>query len=83
MVLKTSTTLLCVGRRHSWWGSLFLDSHGEEDRGLTRGRPLLLNPQRLHAVVALWEAHGMREYLTQNPPPFPHLLLLRTRRTSL
>lgn len=69
-----------MGRRHSFWGCLYLDAHGEEDRGLTRGRPLLLNAQRLHALHALYASLGVREYLSQNPVPFPHLLLLRARR---
>jgi hypothetical protein len=79
VLLKASTTLLCVGRRHSFWGGLYLDSYGEEDRGLTRGRPLLLNQQRLQALHSLWASLGMREFLSNNPPNFPHLLLLRTR----
>jgi hypothetical protein len=82
-LLKASITMLVVGRKHCWWGCLYLDSHGEEDRGLARGRPLLLNRQRLHALHMLWASLGIREYLSQNPPPFPHLLLLRTRRTSV
>jgi len=80
VLLKASTTLLCVGRRHCWWGCLYLDAHGEEDRGLQRGRPLLLNHQRLGALHALFASLGAREFLSQNPPPFPHLLLLRARR---
>ena len=74
-----TTTLLIIGRRHCWWGSLYLDSHGEEDRGLTRGRPLSLAPNRLQELATLWQNNGLREFHHNHPPQFPHLLLLRHR----
>ena len=80
IAVRTTATLLVIGRRYCWWGSLYLDSHGEEDRGLTRGRPLLLAPHRLAELTSLWQGNGLREFLHNNPPPFPHLLLLRQRR---
>ena len=81
MVVRTTATLLVIGRRYCWWGSLYLDAHGEEDRGLTRGRPLLLARNRLQELTALWQANSLREFLHNNPPPFPHLLLLPQRAT--
>ena len=68
-----------LGRRHAWWGSLYLDHHGEEDRGLRRGRPLVLAPNRLAELTTLWLSNGVREFVHAHPPPFPHLLLLRQR----
>lgn len=79
VVVRTTATLLVIGRRYCWWGSLYLDAHGEEDRGLMRGRPLLLAKNRLQELTALWQANSLREFLHNNPPPFPHLLLLRNR----
>jgi len=79
VVVRTTATLLVIGRRYCWWGSLYLDVHGEEDRGLTRGRPLLLAKNRLQELTTLWQGNSMREFLHNNPPPFPHLLLLRNR----
>ena len=81
VVVRTTATLLVIGRRYCWWGSLYLDAHGEEDRGLTRGRPLLLARNRLQELTALWQANSLREFLHNNPPPFPHLLLLPQRAT--
>ena len=79
LIVRRTEVLLVLGRRHCWWGSLYLDQHGEEDRGLRRGRPLLLAPNRLRELTALWQANGLREFVLSNPPQFPHLLLLRQR----
>lgn len=62
--------------------TVMVHSHGEEDRGLRRGRPLLLAPNRVKELAALWRSNGVREFLhnyssTQSPPQFPHLLLNR------
>ena len=75
--MRRADTLLVLGRRHCWWGSLYLDAHGEEDRGLRRGRPLLLAANRLAELAALWQSNGVREFVHNHPPPFPHLLLAR------
>jgi hypothetical protein len=78
LVARRADTLLVQGRKHGWWGSLYLDSHGEEDRGLRRGRPLTLAPHRMAELSALWRSNGVREFLHNcHPPPFPHLLLYR------
>ena len=79
LVVRRADTLLVLGRKHGWWGSLYLDAHGEEDRGLRRGRPLILAPNRLNELAAMWHSNGVREFLHNHPPPFPHLLLLRQR----
>lgn len=54
-----------------------MDAHGEEDRGLTRGRPLLLAPGRLRELEHTWSSNGIRELLHNHQPPFPHLMLRR------
>ena len=58
LLLKQSSLLLVRGSRASVFLSPYLDSHGEEDIGLQRGRPLLLNAQRFEALEALWMLHG-------------------------
>jgi len=77
IAVRITSTLVIVGRRYCWWGSLYLDAHGEEDRGLTRGRPLLLAPGRLRELEAIWRSNALRELLHNNQPPFPHLMLRR------
>ena len=37
--------------------------HGEEDRNLSRGRPLLLAPGRLRELQQVWRSNGLRELL--------------------
>ena len=78
VIVRTTATLLLVGRKHTFWGSLYLDSHGEEDYGITRGRPLLLAQNRLLELTQLWKENAIRELLHKHPPPFPHLILLPT-----
>jgi len=76
VVVRTTTTLLVIGRQHCWWGSLYLDVHGEEDRNLSRGRPLLLALGRLRELQQVWRSNGLRELLYNNQPPFPRLPLM-------
>lgn len=83
LLIRLSTTLLCAGRRHSWWASLYLDHHGEEDCGLTRGRPLTLSANRLASLEDLWFSHGVREYVCHHPPSFPVLLLAPRERAAV
>lgn len=47
-------TLLAVGRtRRAVWGALYLDEHGEEDRGMRRGHNLALDARRMEALRLL------------------------------
>ena len=59
LVVRRADTLLVLGRRHTWWGSLYLDAHGEEDHGLRRGKPLFLSPARVAAMHRLWLAQAV------------------------
>ena len=52
--LKTSNVLVMRGDRCSWWGSPYLDTHGEEDLYLHRGRPLRLDTKRYQELERLW-----------------------------
>jgi len=51
--------LLVDGAYAAYHPSLYLDAHGEEDRGLRRGKPLFLNEQRVAATHRLWLAHAV------------------------
>ena len=46
--------LLVDGPRSSFYPSLYLDAHGEEDHGLRRGKPLYLDAQRVASIHRLW-----------------------------
>lgn len=60
LVLQVSSTAVLVvsGRRYAYWGSLYLDEHGEEDRDLKRGRPLFLSAARFRLLELQWRAHA-------------------------
>ena len=53
------TVLLLHSAFAAYHPSLYLDAHGEEDRGLRRGKPLFLNPERRRALYQLWLAHAV------------------------
>ena len=51
--------LLVHGAFASYHPSLYIDAHGEEDRGLRRGQPLFLSPARQRTLYALCLAHAV------------------------
>ena len=51
--------LLVDGAHSAYYPSLYVDAHGEEDRGLRRGRPLFLSAPRVASTHRLWLAHAM------------------------
>eukprot|EP01113_Clastostelium_recurvatum_P043385 TRINITY_DN7166_c0_g1_i1.p1 TRINITY_DN7166_c0_g1~~TRINITY_DN7166_c0_g1_i1.p1 ORF type:complete len:387 (+),score=93.29 TRINITY_DN7166_c0_g1_i1:386-1546(+) len=59
LVVKTSLVLMIRGVRHAYWGSPYLDEHGEEDSHLRRGRPLYLNASRYNQLNYLFVNHQM------------------------
>ena len=58
-LVHQGVVLLVDGGRAAYHGSIYLDAHGEEDRGLRRGKPLYLNAARIAELAALWRAHGV------------------------
>jgi len=58
IILKKTSVLLLRDERRSSWPSLYLDDHGEEDRGLRRGKPLWLSRERYDKLNLLWLTHG-------------------------
>ena len=48
------------------WLSPYLDSHREEDVGLTRGRPLYLDAHRYQQLKLLWLEHKLPIVINSN-----------------
>lgn len=40
------------------WGALYLDAYGEEDRYLSRGKPLYLSQARVQQLTATLASHS-------------------------
>ena len=53
-LVHQNATLLVDGPRATYGPALYLDAHGEEDRGLRRGRPLTLDGARAAQLHRLW-----------------------------
>lgn len=49
-----SSVLVVRDDRHAFWGSPYLDDHGEEDLHLIRGRPLHFNKERYDQLTQLY-----------------------------
>eukprot|EP00756_Hemistasia_phaeocysticola_P033170 Hpha_TRINITY_DN16451_c2_g3::TRINITY_DN16451_c2_g3_i2::g.163152::m.163152 len=58
LLLRDTRVLCVVGDRAYMVRSPYLDSHGEEDHGLHRGRPLHLNDQRWSHLCTLAQSGG-------------------------
>ena len=58
-LVHQGVVLLVDGARSSFYPSLYLDAHGEEDRGLRRGKPLFLSAQRQAAIHKLWVSQAV------------------------
>uniref|UniRef100_A0A0A9XB67 E3 ubiquitin-protein ligase n=2 Tax=Lygus hesperus TaxID=30085 RepID=A0A0A9XB67_LYGHE len=57
LVVTSSYVIVVRGKRACLWGSVYLDSFGEEDRELKRGKPLYLSPGRYQLLQQQWLAH--------------------------
>lgn len=57
LVVTSSYIIVIRGKRACLWGSVYLDSFGEEDRELKRGKPLYLSPGRYQLLEQQWLAH--------------------------
>ncbi|PIK35506.1 putative E3 ubiquitin-protein ligase UBR3-lik e [Apostichopus japonicus] len=60
--VDSSLTVLVQGQRLCRWASLYLDSHGEEDRGLRRGKPLYLCQERFDLLEKLWQSVKLKHF---------------------
>jgi len=54
LMVKQSYVLLLKEGSGLYWGSMYLDSHGEEDPSLNRGKPLFLDKQRYEQLRLVW-----------------------------
>eukprot|EP01103_Thecamoeba_quadrilineata_P002775 TRINITY_DN1266_c0_g1_i2.p1 TRINITY_DN1266_c0_g1~~TRINITY_DN1266_c0_g1_i2.p1 ORF type:complete len:603 (-),score=89.84 TRINITY_DN1266_c0_g1_i2:142-1950(-) len=59
LITNSTVVLLLRGPRYCFWGSPYLDEHGEEDIELRRGKPLYLSQFRYNQLKKLWLTHGM------------------------
>ncbi|XP_049861948.1 E3 ubiquitin-protein ligase Ubr3 isoform X1 [Schistocerca gregaria] len=57
LVVTSSYIIVIRGKRACLWGSVYLDSFGEEDRELKRGKPLYLSDSRYQLLEQQWLAH--------------------------
>ncbi|KAL0268005.1 UNVERIFIED_CONTAM: hypothetical protein PYX00_010107 [Menopon gallinae] len=57
LVVTSSYVIVIRGKRACVWGSVYLDSFGEEDRELKRGKPLFLCPERYQLLEEQWITH--------------------------
>ncbi len=64
-LLQKCTVLLLHNKKSAYSASLYVDENGEEDTGLTRGRPLFLKDDRYEALENLWRSHGIPREVAQ------------------
>lgn len=62
LCVGSSAILVVVGREACVWGSVFLDSFGEEDLDLRRGKPLFLCRERFQFLQRQWITHSFHKY---------------------
>ncbi|XP_078377169.1 E3 ubiquitin-protein ligase ubr3-like isoform X1 [Oculina patagonica] len=58
LVVLSSVILIIRADRFCTWGSVYLDSFGEEDRDLRRGKPLFLSRERFNRLEQQWLTHS-------------------------
>lgn len=58
LAVNSSTVIVIRGKRACLWGSVYLDSFGEEDRDLKRGKPLYLSVERYQLLQQQWTTHS-------------------------
>lgn len=54
LAVNSSLVIIVSGARACIWGSVYLDSFGEEDRDLRRGKPLYLSGDRYKLLEQQW-----------------------------
>ncbi|KAJ8012787.1 hypothetical protein DPEC_G00046500 [Dallia pectoralis] len=57
LLINASVIIIIRGHRFCLWGSVYLDTHGEEDRDLRRGKPLFLCEERYKVLEQQWVLH--------------------------
>jgi hypothetical protein len=64
-LVQKCTVLLMHNNKSAYSPSIYVDEHGEEDPGLRRGRPLMLNDARYRSLEALWRQQGVPREVAQ------------------
>jgi hypothetical protein len=64
-LIQKCTVLLMHNDKSAYSPSIYVDEHGEEDPGLRRGRPLMLNDARYRSLEALWRQQGIPREVAQ------------------
>ncbi|KAF0687180.1 Aste57867_21036 [Aphanomyces stellatus] len=59
LMLQQCRVVLVAGSMTAYFPSPYVDSHGEEDPGLQRGRPLKLDTNRYQLLESLWRSHRL------------------------
>ncbi|XP_078537716.1 E3 ubiquitin-protein ligase UBR3 isoform X2 [Lissotriton helveticus] len=57
LLINASVIIIIRGHRFCLWGSVYLDTHGEEDRDLRRGKPLYICKERYNVLEQQWVTH--------------------------
>ncbi|XP_058960015.2 E3 ubiquitin-protein ligase ubr3 [Pocillopora verrucosa] len=58
LIVLSSVIIIIRADRVCIWGSVYLDSFGEEDRDLRRGKPLFLSQDRFNRLEEQWLTHS-------------------------
>jgi len=58
LIVLSSVIIIIRAERVCIWGSVYLDSFGEEDRDLRRGKPLFLSRERFARLQEQWLTHS-------------------------
>ncbi|XP_059296404.1 E3 ubiquitin-protein ligase PRT6-like isoform X1 [Lycium ferocissimum] len=59
LLIRKTTVLLQRSARQAQWPSPYLDTFGEEDTDMLRGKPLYLNEERYAALTHMVASHGL------------------------
>ncbi|UJR26814.1 hypothetical protein I4U23_008127 [Adineta vaga] len=63
--INSTKTLIQREQHYTYWTSLYLDQHGEEDVNLRRGRILYLNQNRLKFLYSAWISSNLDQIINR------------------
>lgn len=70
--VKRCDVMLVQESAWCFWGSLYLDDHGEEDLNLRRGKPLSLSKDRCDQLVELYLSVGLDDFISHKNSANPN-----------
>jgi Proteolysis_6 C-terminal/Putative zinc finger in N-recognin (UBR box)/E3 ubiquitin-protein ligase UBR1-like, winged-helix domain len=65
LALKRCDVMLVLNTKTCFWGSVYLDEHGEEDIMLTRGKPMFLNEARCQQLTDLFLSPAFTHFIEE------------------